>query len=311
MPSSAPPPDQPEDQLPDRADFLVCPISKQPMEKVGADYLAPCGFLYRDGDFRVNIDYTSQWSSGQEAYEEFVRGWRTENDTIPGRMEEVDASFVDVYEAIKLDGMVLDVAGDIGTVVKHAGIDPEQYVSLDTMRIDFSELERLYPRYIEHYGEARRGQFVQGSAEFLPAKDLYFDCVHMRGCLDHFQAPHIALKEAYRVLKPGGTLVVGLALEGAYQMETGDLGGEAHPLLRDAYKAGVAKLKQYPKLFSAMSGVKARLTGHEDHHIFHPTYEGLMGLLSNAAFAVHTEVWQKAYHNVLYVSAEKLPAQRT
>jgi ubiquinone/menaquinone biosynthesis C-methylase UbiE len=281
------------------------------MEEVGGDYLAPCGFLYRDGDFRVNIDYTSHWSSGQDAYEEFVRDWRTENETIAGRMDEVDSSFEDVYGAIKLDGRVLDVAGDIGTVVRHAGLDPEDYVSLDVMRIDFSVLERQYPKYIEHYGQARRGHFLQGSAEFLPVKDLYFDCVHMRGCLDHFQAPHIALKEAYRALRPGGTLVVGLALEGAYQMVTGDFGGDSHPLLRDAYKAGVTKLKQYPKVFSAMAGLKARLTGQEDHHIFHPTYDGLMELLRTAGFGVHTEVWQKAYHNVLYVAAEKLPAQRT
>ncbi len=292
-------------------DFLVCPLSKQPMERVGDDYVAPCGFAYRNGDFRINLDFSPEWAKAQEAYEAWLVQWRTENDTVPDRMKITDAGFDDVYDEIRLEGKVLDVAGDIGTVVTQANLDPEQYVSLDVMRIDFPAIERDHPNYAKHYSRSRNCPMIQGSAEFLPVKDLYFDTVQMRGCIDHFTAPHVALMEAYRVLKPGGTVVVGVTLEGAYQMEDWRTVDPVQPsVARSIYKAGVDQLKRYPKLFSVATQAKARLMGHHDHHMFHPTYEAVTELVKTSGFHIEREVWQKAYHNVLYLSARK-PAGET
>ena len=289
----------------DAREFLVCPISKQPMEQSGADYRAPCGFLYPDADFRVNLDFSAHWSSEQEEYEKWLHEWRQEAETTPGRCEAIDASFEDVYEKIKLDGMVLDVAGDIGTVVTQANIDPESYVSLDTMPVDFAAIEREFPQYASHYRRSRTACFLQGSAEFLPVRDGYFDCVHLRGCLDHFTGPHLALLEAFRVLQPGGKVVVGVTLEGAYQMQVGDWGPSSSPVVQRALRAGVAKLKQYPQVFAPLSRIKWRLQGVEDHHLFHPTHQSLTDLIERCGFVIETEVWQRAYHNVLYVAARK------
>ena len=276
------------------------------MDKVGDDYVAPCGFVYPNGDFRINLDFSPEWAKAQDAYEAWLVQWRAENDAVPSRMEGVDAAFEDVYAEIKLEGKVLDVAGDIGTVVTQAGLDPEQYVSLDVMRIDFPAIERDHPNYATHYSRSRHCPMIQGSAEFLPVKDLYFDTVQMRGCIDHFTAPHVALMEAYRVLKPGGSVVVGVTLEGAYQMD--DCGWEnptEYSLARSVYKAGVKQLKRYPKVFSLATQTKARMMGMHDHHMFHPTYDSLTGLIKKCGFQIEKEVWQKAYHNVLYVSARK------
>jgi ubiquinone/menaquinone biosynthesis C-methylase UbiE len=181
------------------------------------------------------------------------------------------------------------------------------------MQIDFAAIERDHPNYARHYGASRDACFLQGSAELLPVADLYFDTVHMRGCLDHFTAPHVALLEAYRVLKFGGKLVVGLTLEGAFQKDDLDWKPAArHPVSTGIYKSGVRALKNYPKVFGAVSRTKARLMGHHDHHIFHPTYESLTSLVTTAGFRVEQEVWQKAYHNVLYLAASKPhPEDRT
>lgn len=288
-------------------DFLVCPVSKQPLVRIGRDYVAPCGFAYPDGDFRIDIDFTGDWSRTQDAYEDFLHEWRKENESIPGRMESVDDAFREVYEQITLEGLILDVGGDIGTVVTQANLDPEAYVSIDPLRVDFAAIEREFPRYFAHYRRSSRSCMVQGSAEFLPVRDTYFDTVHIRECLDHFAAPHVALKEAYRVLRPTGMLVVGLALEGAFQREIGEPERlRHHPMLMRLYRSGVATLKGYPRLFSMASHARDRLLGIQDHHIFHPTHQTLTALIEAAGFRIEKEVWQKAYHNVLFVQARKI-----
>jgi ubiquinone/menaquinone biosynthesis C-methylase UbiE len=54
----------------------------------------------------------------------------------------------------------------------------------------------------------RRFQYVSGNAESLPFDAESFDCVLLIVMLHHVQWPGIALREAWRVLAPGGRLVV-------------------------------------------------------------------------------------------------------
>jgi len=50
---------------------------------------------------------------------------------------------------------------------------------------------------------------VPGEAEHLPFADLRFDFVLMAFCICYFNDLHVAFKEALRVLKVQGVLVVG------------------------------------------------------------------------------------------------------
>jgi ubiquinone/menaquinone biosynthesis C-methylase UbiE len=56
----------------------------------------------------------------------------------------------------------------------------------------------------------KRGiEVIDGLAERLPYKDLRFDFVLMAFCISYFNDLHVAFKEAHRVLKRNGSLVLG------------------------------------------------------------------------------------------------------
>lgn len=55
---------------------------------------------------------------------------------------------------------------------------------------------------------AYRGVFVEGDAYHLPFADACVDVVFMTELLEHLESPDEALRDAARVLKPGGRLLV-------------------------------------------------------------------------------------------------------
>ena len=61
---------------------------------------------------------------------------------------------------------------------------------------------------IEKNQEAGRVEIVQGNAESLPWGDNSFTCATANQMFFFIEKPMIALKEFYRVLKPGGRLVI-------------------------------------------------------------------------------------------------------
>jgi len=52
-------------------------------------------------------------------------------------------------------------------------------------------------------------EVINATAEHLPYKDLHFDFVLMSSCISYMEELYLAFQEANRVLKHGGTLVVG------------------------------------------------------------------------------------------------------
>ncbi len=54
-------------------------------------------------------------------------------------------------------------------------------------------------------------RMVRGIAESLPFRDNSFDLVICQGAMDHFADPHQFVREAARILKPDGRLIIALA----------------------------------------------------------------------------------------------------
>jgi demethylmenaquinone methyltransferase/2-methoxy-6-polyprenyl-1,4-benzoquinol methylase len=93
---------------------------------------------------------------------------------------------------------VLDVAAGTGTSSAALARSGAQVVALDFSPGMIAEGRRRHPRI----------EFVEGDAEKLPFGDDGFDAVTISFGLRNVEHPKAALAEMYRVLKPGGRLVI-------------------------------------------------------------------------------------------------------
>ena len=114
-----------------------------------------------------------------------------------------------------------------------------------------------------------------------------FDYVHMRSMLDHVQVPDLALKEANRVLKPKGKLIVGLYVEGG----------------KTGRKSFIRFLKDMTKETLELIGVNK----YKDFHVWHPTHKNLLKLITDNGLNIEESYWQPHWKDqVVYVLASKI-----
>jgi len=254
---------------------LVDPVSKRDFLSMDEqEFCAQCGIVYgfkrNIPDFRVRITGTrEEWLKGQSQFEQWVEHYYEKGEKDPffyQREQERDAP---MYTRFPLTGRVLDVGGQLGYIRKY--LSTSEYCVIDPF-IDVPLKAEGRARLFDAYELGRPLNFVGGFAEMLPFRDMYFDSVNMRSCLDHFFNPELALLEAFRVLKPGGKLVIGLSLH-------------------------ESDIKE--KVKDTVKGMLALIASRfEDEHIWHPTYDGLMAMVESCGFQLEDEAWQST--TVLY-----------
>jgi len=108
---------------------------------------------------------------------------------------------------LKAGQKALDLAGGTGDLAMKmsAMVGPAGLVVLSD--INGSMLRRGRERLIDH-GIAGNVEYVQANAECLPFQDDTFDCITMAFGLRNVTDKDKALRSMYRVLKPGGRLLV-------------------------------------------------------------------------------------------------------
>lgn len=263
-------------------DTLICPVSREPLAIFGDSLITDSGYIFPEGDFRVvSSDAQSKtWAEGQKHYESFEHNWITNSMEF---YEAIDKETAEIYEKFKLKGLVLDVGGGYGTLVKQASLDPSRVIVIDAMVRKWDEIPNF--NYKVHYKELSKVVRIPGFAEDLPFKNRSFDTIHMRSCLDHFANPYRALLEARRVLKKDGSLIIGLMLEGGFKLEEAKL---MNWIKKKIKKSFIGELHEH--LF--------------DKHIFHPTEHNLKLLIDKTGFKIEKWIFQTGYHNVVYLEAK-------
>ena len=259
------------------ASVIADPITKLPFEITNKNER---GVI----DLRVYLKNSpgySLWMDGQNEFEKILKaGGAIEENSLAGFRNEIEYDRV-VYEFFNISGSVLDVGGGVGTLREF--LDPTvDFVSVDPHINCFNEIPA---GKMEAYACLKEEcNFIPGTAEFLPITTESFDWVHMRSMLDHVQVPDLALIEARRVLKGNGRLLVGMLVEGG----------------KSGRRSFDEKLRELVKSFLSLF-----LQRFNDHHIWHPTYIGLVKLLNDNSFEVTREFWQPKWRNkVVYLEAK-------
>ncbi|MBJ6801946.1 class I SAM-dependent methyltransferase [Geomonas propionica] len=259
--------------------ILADPVKKTPC--------AVDNFKLENGviDARVYLKNTygySDWKCGQDFYESWERNETFYQSRLEAYKKEIEND-MPVYDRFKMAGDILDVGGLTGTVREFLSKDC-RYVSIDPFIDAFLKTAKTK---IEAYQCLKqRCNFVGAVAEFIPFRAESFDWVHMRSMLDHVQVPDLALREAYRVLKPDGSLLIGLSVEGG----------------KSGRKAPIRLAKDIVKETLGFVGMKK----YKDSHTWHPTYVNLLKLITDNGFEVKDTYWQPYWKDqVVYVLASK------
>jgi SAM-dependent methyltransferase len=270
-------------------EILRDPLNKSSLHTEGDWLVSDYGRRYpiRGGVYDLRLLTTNSgrlsqaWAEGQTEYERFSH--RVASNRIANYQAE-RRGMEDVYREIPIIGRCLDVGGNDGRLRAFIS-EGQDYVSIDPFINVLSEPKP--PEFWDTYTAARNPlNFVSSIAEHLPFASLSFDTVHMRSVLDHFSDPELALREAFRVLKPQGNVIIGLLVKG------GRTGRDSSWVLS----------KEIVRTVLVGVGV----TAVRDHHIWHPTYRELCALVEASGFTLSATHWQESEHDrVCYIKALK------
>ncbi len=264
---------------------LVCPLCHS--TKLTRENLTclPCGKTYSDAEGYLNLtplppphgEVLEKWDLWEKLQANGVASYEDapiENLSVGHR---ADAQAFGNY--CGLEGhLILDVGCGPQELPSYALGHESRFVGIDPLR-----------------GQQKRGFFfVQGIAEYLPFPNESFDRVLFGTSLDHFISPHLALREARRILKANGVLGIWYGVVGAE--DAGDaVQGFVPKLLHKLREDGLgAVLKRaIRRLGLGKRSITEKLTipeGAIDHfHFFHVETEHLHRWLKDAGFEVRGE----------------------
>lgn len=296
--------------------YLCCPLCKGDVNLTENKLICQdCGTFYQNKtvknelvwDMRIDIpsifinEDRKKWNKIQKGYEMYNDEFTIEDDDYNKYLGHIEIE-KPIYKGLfEIKGKCLDVGGGLGTVREF--IDNNVlYISVDPFADIFKNLDRC-PNLVKAYSCFRKPcNFISCYAENLPFKKETFDYVNMKSVLDHFQDPFISLKEAHRVLKSGGKLIIGLTTSGD---KSALKKGASFETLLFKIKNKIQREGWRGFLKSVKIEIMLKINGIEEH-AFHFDYENLKKLVNATGFKIISEKWQDPpFDMCLYILAEK------
>jgi SAM-dependent methyltransferase len=109
---------------------------------------------------------------------------------------------------LKADSRLLEIGCGAGNLLVQASVQGSFPVALD-LSMQALTFVRSRLQEIETGSEAIKGSAcIQSIGEHLPFADASFDCILLSEVVEHLEAPEFSIREASRVLRPGGRLLV-------------------------------------------------------------------------------------------------------
>ncbi|MFP6791866.1 MAG: bifunctional demethylmenaquinone methyltransferase/2-methoxy-6-polyprenyl-1,4-benzoquinol methylase UbiE [Pseudomonadales bacterium] len=163
---------------------------------------------------------------------------------------------------------ILDLAGGTGDMAillsEYVGADGRVYVC----DINGSMLSQGRDKLLNR-GILSNVSYVQADGEKLPFPDESFNAITIAFGLRNFTAKESALREMYKVIKPGGKLVI-------LEFSTPD-----NTLVQNAYK-GFSKI--WPKIGKLVTGDESSYQYLVESIEMHPDQQTLSDMIGNAGF---------------------------
>ncbi len=153
------------------------------------------------------VDWTEKAQRVGAVFDSVATKYDVMNDVMSLGIHRLWKRFAIELSGVRKGQRVLDLAGGTGDLAarlaRMAGTDGEVVLA----DINASMLVQGRARLLDQ-GIAGNVRFVQANAEALPFPDSYFDCITIAFGLRNVTDKDAALASMYRVLKPGGRLLV-------------------------------------------------------------------------------------------------------
>ncbi len=154
---------------------------------------------------------TVDWSEKQErvadVFHSVASNYDLMNDVMSMGVHRIWKRFTIELAAVSAGQKVLDLAGGTGDLASRFAQQVGDSGQVILSDINDSMLRQGRTRLIDK-GLVGNLDYAQANAEALPFADNYFDCITIAFGLRNVTDKDAALTEMYRVLKPGGRLLV-------------------------------------------------------------------------------------------------------
>lgn len=271
-------------------DILQDPITGEPLKREGDQLIGDRAYkIHKEVPIFNEVDPLSkEWQKQNAQFLKYNSALST--------YTLVNSTPVINYVALRSEigflkqGKVLDVGGGTGQVYGSFFQFPEaiEYYLLDpNLTLLHDQFLRIYPK-LAYLKMAH----ILSNAEQLPIKDSSFDTVVTFSAIDHFDDYQKFMNEAYRVLKPGGKLLVSSHLD--IPVNTEDHTSTSSKLFSSSFWERVARYLYY-RGFSV---------GEDDHMLHIESSDPMKEGMEKSGFSIEKHEEFKRYYYVVGVKPE-------